>query len=108
MSTTTAILTGEPSTVHPVLGRRRKVFQAGKFVGLILLILAAVFALGPLLWALTTNRPAIVSTSIVTRKRQLPVSPATVPGSRACISDWKVSLQKPSSSSRRPKSNSSV
>ncbi|REJ04049.1 carbohydrate ABC transporter permease [Microbacterium bovistercoris] len=55
MSATSVIVTGEALAPHPVAGKRRKVFQVGKFVGLVVLILAAVFALGPLLWALTTS-----------------------------------------------------
>ncbi|BDZ40146.1 carbohydrate ABC transporter permease [Microbacterium suwonense] len=55
MSTTTAILTGKAPVVQPVIGKRRRVFKIGKIAGLITLILAAVFALGPLLWALTTS-----------------------------------------------------
>ncbi|HKT55160.1 MAG TPA: carbohydrate ABC transporter permease [Microbacterium sp.] len=55
MSATTTIVTGSPQAARPVTGKRRKAFQVGKFVGLVVLILAAVFALGPLLWTLTTS-----------------------------------------------------
>ncbi|MGN8027134.1 carbohydrate ABC transporter permease [Microbacterium sp. 22242] len=55
MSATTTILTGRAPVPHPVEGRRRPVFRIGKLVGLVVLIIAAVFALGPLLWALTTS-----------------------------------------------------
>ena len=54
--------------------------------------------------ALTMSRPPSVSTSMVSRNVQLPVSPATVPGSRACRSAWNSSYPKPSSPSRRPSS----
>lgn len=44
-----------PSTTV-VLGRRRRpIVKVGSIVGMVLLILAAVFALGPLLWTLTTS-----------------------------------------------------
>ncbi|QNE35797.1 carbohydrate ABC transporter permease [Leifsonia shinshuensis] len=44
-----------PSTTV-VLGRRRRpIVKIGSIVGMVLLILAAVFALGPLLWTLTTS-----------------------------------------------------
>jgi ABC-type sugar transport system, permease component len=35
--------------------RRRPVFKVGGFIGIVLLIIAAIFALGPLLWTLTTS-----------------------------------------------------
>ncbi|GIT81287.1 sugar ABC transporter permease [Leifsonia sp. LS1] len=44
-----------PSTAV-VLGRRRRpIVKVGSIAGMVLLILAAVFALGPLLWTLTTS-----------------------------------------------------
>lgn len=44
-----------PSTAV-VLGRRRRpIVKVGSIVGMVLLILSAVFALGPLLWTLTTS-----------------------------------------------------
>ncbi|WP_434316183.1 carbohydrate ABC transporter permease [Leifsonia sp. P73] len=44
-----------PSTTV-VLGRRRRpIVKVGSIVGMVLLVLAAVFALGPLLWTLTTS-----------------------------------------------------
>ncbi|WP_295119691.1 carbohydrate ABC transporter permease [uncultured Leifsonia sp.] len=43
-----------PSTTV-VLGRRRPIVKVGSIVGMVLLVLAAVFALGPLLWTLTTS-----------------------------------------------------
>jgi multiple sugar transport system permease protein len=52
---TVAVVTDQPHQMHPVAGRRRRVFRVGKVVGLIVLILAAVFALGPLLWTVTTS-----------------------------------------------------
>ena len=45
--------------------------------------------------ALTMNRPARVSSSIVMRNDQPPESPATVPGSRACIRLLKSCLKNP-------------
>lgn len=63
-----------PST-HVVLGRRRRpIVKVGSIVGMVLLILAAVFALGPLLWTLTTSlrTPAEAFTN---PPQWLPVSP---------------------------------
>jgi multiple sugar transport system permease protein len=41
---------------HVVLGRRRRpIAKLSSIIGMVLLILAAVFALGPLLWTLTTS-----------------------------------------------------
>ncbi|WP_052227029.1 carbohydrate ABC transporter permease [Microbacterium mangrovi] len=74
MSATTVIVTGEPQKAHPVTGRRRPVFQIGKFVGLVVLILAAVFALGPLLWTLTTSL-ASPSQAFTNPPQWIPVHP---------------------------------
>ena len=38
-----------------VISRRRPVLKVGKIIGLVVLLLAAVVALGPLLWSLTTS-----------------------------------------------------
>lgn len=43
------------TTMTITAGRRRRAFSVGRIAGLIALILAAVFALGPLLWAVTTS-----------------------------------------------------
>jgi multiple sugar transport system permease protein len=52
---TAAVVSGQAHPMHPVAGRRRGVFKVGKLVGLVVLIIAAVFALGPLLWTVTTS-----------------------------------------------------
>ena len=44
----------QPSVTH-IVRRRRPVAKVGSIVGLVILIIAAVFALGPLLWTLTTS-----------------------------------------------------
>ncbi|VXB70226.1 carbohydrate ABC transporter permease [Bacillus altitudinis] len=44
----------QPSIDH-IVRRRRPVATVGSIVGLVILIVAAVFALGPLLWTLTTS-----------------------------------------------------
>lgn len=42
-------------TTDAVLGRRRPFIKVGSVLGLIVLVIAAVFALGPLLWTVTTS-----------------------------------------------------
>ena len=54
MSATTTLVTGRRPMRRAVVGRRR-VFRIGRIAGLITLIIAAVFALGPLLWAFSTS-----------------------------------------------------
>ncbi|MGG7308332.1 carbohydrate ABC transporter permease [Curtobacterium sp. AB451] len=44
----------QPSVAH-IVRRRRPVATVGSVIGLVILIIAAVFALGPLLWTLTTS-----------------------------------------------------
>jgi multiple sugar transport system permease protein len=44
----------QPSIDH-IVRRRRPVATVGSIVGLVILVIAAVFALGPLLWTLTTS-----------------------------------------------------
>jgi len=55
MSATTTIVTEGRGVSRHTAGRRRRAFGIGKIVSLIVLILAAVFALGPLLWTVTTS-----------------------------------------------------
>lgn len=53
---TTNVLTRESLDTEVVFGpRRRPIVKLGSIVGIVVLIIAAVFALGPLLWALTTS-----------------------------------------------------
>ncbi|WP_251442227.1 MULTISPECIES: carbohydrate ABC transporter permease [unclassified Microbacterium] len=55
MSATTTIVTGRRRPARATAAGRRRAFSIGKIAGLIVLIIAAVFALGPLLWAFSTS-----------------------------------------------------
>lgn len=48
-------MTTEAITARPALGRRRPTLKIGSILGMVVLIIAAIVAFGPLLWTLTTS-----------------------------------------------------